>query len=45
MFFVRVCMCVLGIGLKRLVDIVDNVGNKKLSTNILVVEQSFDHVT
>ncbi len=26
------------LGLKRLVDIVDNVDNKKLSTNILVVE-------
>ncbi len=27
-----------GIGLQRLVDIIDNVDNKKLSTNIFVVE-------
>ncbi len=28
----------MGIGLQRLVDIIDNVDNKKLSTNIFVVE-------
>ncbi len=32
----------LAIGLQRLVDIIDNVDNKKLSTNISVVEYSFD---
>ncbi len=28
----------LAVGLQRLVDIIDNVDNKKLSTNIYVVE-------
>ncbi len=37
-FHILYIIVLLYVGLKRLVDIVDNVDNKKLSTNILVVE-------
>ncbi len=42
-FWSKTCLQYLeNLGLKRLVDIIDNVDNEKLSTNIFVVEYSFD---